>query len=105
MPMSQEVKALVLSSAMILLAYLMISRWKFPSSKMLHIHLHTFQLLFLTALVAIFIIYGLLYFFAPLLTGLSWGYLFLGWGLSIARLIAGKKSHTLEDFEPEEDED
>jgi CDP-diacylglycerol--serine O-phosphatidyltransferase len=29
----------------------------------------------------------------------------VGWTLSLIRLIAGKKSKTLEDFEPEEEED
>jgi len=35
---------------------------------------------------------------------LSWGYIVLAWILSTIRLIAGKKSKTLEDFEPEDED-
>lgn len=104
LPMSQETKAIVLTSVMVVLGYFMVSRWKFPSSKMLHIRLSTFQLVFLAVLFAIFVFYGVLYFFALLLTVFCWGYIFIAWGLSLARVIAGKKSKTLEDFEPDDDE-
>ena len=104
MPMSGEVRAMVLSSLMIILGYFMVSRWKFPSLKMLHFRVPSFQLLFLTVILAIFVLYGILYFFPAVLALIVWGYIVLGWILSIIRLIAGKKSKTLEDFEPERDE-
>jgi CDP-diacylglycerol--serine O-phosphatidyltransferase len=40
-----------------------------------------------------------------MLFGITWGYIVLGVILSVIRMIAGKKSKTLEDFEPEEEED
>ncbi len=104
MPMSGEMRAIVLSSLMIILGYFMVSRWKFPSLKMLHFRVPSFQLLFLTVILAIFVLYGILYFFPAVLALIVWGYIVLGWILSIIRLIAGKKSKTLEDFEPERDE-
>ncbi len=103
-PMSQETKAIVLSSIMIILGYFMVSRWKFPSSKALHFRVPSFQLVFVTVMLAIFIIYGVLYFFPLMLAVIVWAYVVLGWILSLIRLIAGKKSKTLEDFEPEQEE-
>ncbi len=103
-PISTEARALILSSLMIVLGYFMVSRWKFPSLKMLHFRVPSFQLLFLSVILAIFVLYGILYFFPMVLALIVWGYIVLGWILSIIRLIAGKKSKTLEDFEPERDE-
>ena len=103
-PMSQEVKAIALSSIMIVLGYFMVSRWKFPSSKALHFRVPSFQLVFVTVLLAIFIIYGVLYFFPLMLSVVIWAYVVLAWILSLIRLIAGKKSKTLEDFEPDQEE-
>lgn len=103
-PMSHEVNAIVLSSIMIILGYFMVSRWKFPSAKALHFRVPSFQLVFLTVILAIFIIYGVLYFFPVMLAAIMWCYVVLAWILSLIRLIAGKKSKTLEDFEPEQEE-
>jgi CDP-diacylglycerol--serine O-phosphatidyltransferase len=103
-PMSEETKAILLSSIMIILGYFMVSRWKFPSSKVLHFRVPSFQLVFLTVILAIFVIYGALYFFPLMLAAISWGYVVLAWVLSLIRLIAGKKSKTLEDFEPDQEE-
>jgi CDP-diacylglycerol---serine O-phosphatidyltransferase len=103
-PLSQESRAIILSSIMIVLGYFMVSRWKFPSSKVLHFRVPSFQLVFLTVIVAIFIIYGVLYFLPVMLAVITWGYILLAWVLSLIRVIAGKKSKTLEDFEPEQEE-
>ena len=102
--MSQETKAIFLSSIMIVLGYFMVSRWKFPSSKALHFRVPSFQLVFLTVILAVFIIYGVLYFFPLMLAVIMWCYVVLAWILSLIRLIAGKKSKTLEDFEPDQEE-
>lgn len=103
-PMSQEVKSITLSTIMIILGYFMVSRWKFPSSKALHFRVPSFQLVFLTVILAIFIIYGVLYFLPIMLAVVTWGYILLAWILSLIRVIAGKKSKTLEDFEPEQED-
>lgn len=103
-PLSQEVKSIILSSIMIVLGYFMVSRWKFPSSKALHFRIPSFQLVFITVIIAIFIIYGVLYFWPIMLAVITWGYIILAWILSLIRVIAGKKSKTLEDFEPEDEE-
>ncbi len=82
----------------------MVSRWKFPSLKTLHFKLPSVQLLLMMVIIAIFILYGILHFLPVVLLGVTWGYIILGVILSTIRLIAGKKSKTLEDFEPEDEE-
>ncbi len=104
LPLSQETKAIILSSIMIVLGYFMVSRWKFPSSKALHFRVPSFQLVFFTVILAVFVIYGVLYFLPVMLFAITWGYILLAWILSLIRLIAGKKSKTLEDFEPEQED-
>ncbi len=97
-------RAITLTCVMIVLGYFMVCRLKFPSLKMLHFRIPSFHLAFLTVVVAVFVLYGILYFFAEILALFAWSYVALALCLSIIRLIAGKKSKTLEDFEPEPDD-
>lgn len=103
--MHEEVRAIILVCTMIVLGYLMISRWKFPSIKTLHFRLPSFQLVFLTVIAAIFILYGILYYFPVMFLVSCFGYIMVAVILSIIRLIAGKKSPTLVDFEPDDEQD
>ena len=98
-------RALFLTAVMIVLGYLMVCRLKFPSSKALHFRIRSFHFAFLSVLVAVFTLYGVLYFFPLIFALVSWSYIVLSLILSIIRLIAGKKSKTLEDFEPEDDDE
>lgn len=97
-------RALVLTCLMFLLGYLMVCRLKFPSLKMLHFRVPSFHLAFVTVIAAVFILYGLLYLFPLVLALISWLYIITALILSLIRMIAGKKSKTLEDFEPEPDD-
>ncbi len=97
-------RAISLTSLMVLLGYLMVCRLKFPSLKMLHIRIPSFHLAFFSVIFAIFMLYGMLYFFSVIFVILSWSYIILALLLSLVRLMAGKKSKTLEDFEPEPDD-
>lgn len=101
---SEPARAWILFFVLSVCGYFMISRWKFPSLKSLHIRVASFQLVFLTVVSAVFIFYGILHHFAIVFFIITWVYLILAWVLSIIRLISGKKSKTLEDFEPEPDE-
>lgn len=94
----------ILSLALILLGYCMISRWKFPSIKTLEIRVASFPVVFLTVLGAVLIFYGILHYFALVFMVLSWSYVCIAWTLAIIRKIAGRKSKTLEEFEPEPDD-
>ncbi len=97
-------RSLLLASIMIILGYLMVCRLRFPSLKVLHFKIPSFHLAFLTVVIAVFILYGILYFFAEIFALVAWSYVALSLLLSFIRLIAGKKSKTLEDFEPEPDD-
>lgn len=102
--LSETARIWILSITLILLGYCMISRWKFPSVKNLEIRVSSFTKVILLVAAAVFILVGVLHFFAIVFVVLSWSYVLIAWTLSIIRLIAGKKSKTLEDFEPEPDD-
>lgn len=102
--LSSTFHAWLLAIVLFLLGYFMISRWKFPSIKNLEIRVKSFFTVFLTVVGAVLIFYGILHYFSLVFVALSWGYIFIAWILSIIRLIAGKKSKTLEDFEPDGDD-
>lgn len=102
---SEWLREWILFFALIILGYFMISRWKFPSLKNLHIRVKSFQVVFLTVMAAVFIFYGLLHHFPLIFFTVSWLYILIAGILSLIRIISGKKSKTLEDFEPEPDDD
>lgn len=101
---SEMAKTITLTSAMIILGYFMVSRLKFPSAKALHFRVPSFHLVFITVIVALFLLYGILYFFPITLIITTWSYIIIGWTLALIRLIAGKKSKTLQEYEPDEEE-
>lgn len=103
--LSEGMRAWFLFGILILIGYFMISRWKFPSLKTLHIRVASFQLVLLTVLTAVIIFYGILHHFPVVFAVVSWGYILVAWVLSIIRVISGKKSKSLEDFEPEPEDD
>lgn len=100
---SDTARAWVLSFTLILLGYCMISRWKFPSVKNfnLHVRVKSFQVVLWIVVCAVLLLYGLLHHFSLAFMIMTWSYVIVAWTLSIIRLIAGKKSKTLEEFEPE----
>ena len=101
---SDATRAWILIVAMFVLGYFMVSRWKFLSLKGLQIRVASFQLVFVTAVLAIFTFLGLLHHFALVFFIFAWAYVTVAWILSIIRVIAGRKSKTLEDFEPDEED-
>lgn len=103
--MSARTRAVILIGVLVVIGYFMVSRWKFPSAKALHFRVPSFYLVFITGVIAVLLLYGILDFFAEAFFIASWLYLIVAWSLSIARLIAGKRSKTLEDFEPDPEQD
>jgi len=101
---SETERLFLLVPSMAGLGYLMISRWKFPSAKTLHIRVAGFQTVFFTVLSAVIAFYGFIYHFAIIFAFLSWTYLLVSLLLSIIRITCGKKSKTLVDFEPESED-
>jgi CDP-diacylglycerol--serine O-phosphatidyltransferase len=103
-PINQNLQGIILACVMAVLGFFMVSKWKFPSLKALNLSMKPFPLVLSAVLVMGGLIFGGIYFFPVALLGISWGYFLVGGTLSLIRYIAGKKSKTLEDFEPEEEE-
>lgn len=101
---TDDIRAWILFAVMMILGYFMVSRWKFPSLKKLQIRVASFSVVFCTVIATVFIFYGLVNHFSVVFLIFSWGYVVIAWILSIIRLIAGRKSKTLEDFEPDEED-
>ncbi|NGX53152.1 MAG: hypothetical protein KR126chlam5_01465 [Candidatus Anoxychlamydiales bacterium] len=102
---SNPLRVIVLTVVNIVLGYLMVSRWKFPSLKRLNFRMPSFHLVFLAVLIAVFFLYGFFHYFSIAFAFISWSYILIAFILSLIRLIAGKKSKTLEDFDPDDDDD
>lgn len=102
---SNEMRVWMMIAQLVIVGYFMISRWKFPSLKTLHIRVTSFQLVFLTVVGAVVIFYGLLNHFALIFVICSWGYLIVAWILSMIRVIVGKRLKTLDDFDPDPEDD
>lgn len=98
-----EQRACLLSSAMVLLGYLMVSRWKFPSLKTLHVRVASFQLVAATVIFTVVLFYGLIYHFPVVFFSVSWLYIVTACVLSLWRKVVGKRSRLLADFEMDSD--
>ena len=102
--LTDETRAIVATVVFFVLGFFMISRWKFPSLKAFHIRVSSFQVVFLTVVIAALILIGVIHHFPFVLAGISWSYFLLGIVLSIVRIISGKRLKVLEDFEPDDEE-
>jgi CDP-diacylglycerol--serine O-phosphatidyltransferase len=101
---SEAIKAVSLSSVMLILGYFMVCRLKFLSLKSLKIRVPSFHLALIAVAITVGVLYGILHFFALVLALVSWGYILVALTLTVIRKIAGRKSKTLKEFEPEEDD-
>lgn len=102
---SNETRAWILFFQMLILGYFMISRWKFPSLKTLQFRVHSFERVFVIVVFTVFVLFfGVIQHFSVVFFMISWSYLIVAWILSIIRVISGKRSKRLEDFEPEPDD-
>ncbi|MCB1181201.1 MAG: phosphatidylcholine/phosphatidylserine synthase [Chlamydiia bacterium] len=105
LPFSVELRCGILTFAMMILGYFMVSRWKFPSVKALHFRVPSFYLVFATGIITVAVLYGILDYFALVFFILSWLYLFTGAAFAIIRRIVGKRSRALLEYEPEPEEE
>ena len=102
---TDDVRAIIAALVFVVIGFFMVSRWKFPSLKALHMRVSSFTVVALTAVVAVAILVGVWHHFPYVLAGIAWSYFILALLLSFVRLISGKKSSVLEDFEPEEEQE
>lgn len=99
-----EACAWILFFQMIVIGYFMISRWKFPGIKTLHVRVSSFQQVFLIVIFTVFVVfYGLMQHSSLVFVVISWSYILISWVLSLIRLMTGKRAKTLEEFELEPD--
>jgi len=103
--LSEKAHAIILFFTMIVLGYFMVSRWKFPSFKNLQLQVSSFRIVFMTVIATVCLFYGILNHFVVVFFVFSWLYIVIAWTLSLIRIMAGKKSSTLKEFEPEEEID
>ncbi len=99
--LSREGRAFLMFGVLIGLGYLMVSRWRFPAFNALRVRVSSFQIVFPTAMSAVFIFYGVLYHFATALLIISWAYVLVSFSLSMTRYFMGARAQTLAGFEPE----
>lgn len=102
---SETTRMFILFFGLLLIGYLMISTWRFPSAKALRIRVASFKMVFTTVLGAVFIFYGILHHFALMFFLFCWLYVLISLTLCLIRITTGKKSTSLEDFEPEPEEE
>ncbi len=81
--LSLTATTLILIGIMLLLSYLMVSKWRFPSLKALHMKVPSLQWMMGTVGIALALLYGMLYFFPLMAVVVSFSYLLIGWSLSI----------------------
>jgi CDP-diacylglycerol--serine O-phosphatidyltransferase len=103
--LSEHARAWVLFTALVMIGYFMISRWKFPSFKALNLKVTSFKIVFYTVILAVIFFYGILNHFPVTFFALSWAYVVVAWIFSILRVIAGRRTKALEDYEPEPDDE
>jgi CDP-diacylglycerol--serine O-phosphatidyltransferase len=99
-----EQRGFILLGTLVCMGYFMISRWKFPSLRALQWRISSFNLVLICAVTTVLSLYGLLHHFPFTLAFLAWTYVTIAWILACIRLVAGRQSKTLEDFEPEPEE-
>ena len=99
---SYHMRAITLTCLMILLGYLMVSKWNFPSLKSLHFRLPSFQLILFTALIAIFILFGVFYFLPIVLIVSSLGYILIGCILNVSHFFSKKSAKDCTNFDTDD---
>ena len=78
-------KVVLLSIAMTLLGYFMVSQLKFPSSRQLYFKVSNFRMVFLIVVAAMTFFYGVLHHFAAVFLAVCWGYILVSLLLSVKR--------------------
>jgi len=91
--------AVILACTMTITGLLMVSRLRFPSLKTFHIRVRSVSLILGAVIIALLLLYGILYFTPILFTILAVGYVCTGLALSLIRFIAGKKTSVLQDYD------
>jgi CDP-diacylglycerol---serine O-phosphatidyltransferase len=90
-PRSEIIQTIILSCIAIIVAYLMVSRIRFPSQKAFHLQRpFSFRYLLLGSILTISIFYGIFYSLAILLLAISWGYIAISLLIALSRFLTRK---------------
>lgn len=103
--MTPELMTGLMFFVMTILGYLMISRFRFPSLKSLHIKVSSFKIVFFSTLAALLLFFGIIHNFPLFFFTIAWLYPVVSLILSLVRKIAGNKTKSLADFDPTPEED
>ncbi len=90
--LGNSIDLIILCCTMLFVGYMMVSKWRFVSVKNLHLSSASFSLVFFSVMLAIFILYGLLYYISILLFVLSWGYIFLSFIANMRPSVRKKRN-------------
>lgn len=100
---SDLARIVVAIGAFFLLAYLMVSRWRFPSLKSINVRVKNVQLLIGVASISSVLLLLALNDFAVALFLISWGYVLIAWTIACVRLARGERTAALDDDKEEHD--
>ena len=89
--LSMTATTLILIALMLLLAYLMVSKWRFPSLKALHVRVPSMEMIMGTVALALALLYGVLYFFPLMAIVVSLSYVIIGWFFAVMRVVRARR--------------
>lgn len=96
LPFSDITQIVILLTITVIVAYLMVSRIRFPSQKAIHFQRPlSFRNLLLGSIFIIFVFYGLFHNLSILLLVISWGYIKISLLLALSRFCSRKKPTSL----------
>jgi CDP-diacylglycerol---serine O-phosphatidyltransferase len=96
-PTSDFVRGVVATAVFFFLAYLMVSRWRFPSLKSINVRVTNLQLVVGVASISSVILLLALNNFSVALFLVSWVYVLCAWLFACVRLAQGKREAALDD--------
>ncbi len=103
-PTSELVRSVVAIVVFFLLAYLMVSRWRFISLKAINVRVASLYLIVISASVTSVVLLLALNNFSAALFLISWGYVLGAWTLACVRLAQGKRLAALDESDEDEHE-
>lgn len=89
MTLRKDLTIVFFTFTMITLGYLMLSQWRFSSFKSLNFHVTTFPVIAMTGAAALFLFYGILYYFSWMFLAFAWTYLLLSIGFNVSAYFKG----------------
>lgn len=98
-PTTEEARGIVAISVFFALAYLMVSRWRFPSLKNINIKVSSLQLVVIIACISSILLFVALNNFSAALFFISWSYVLGAWTLACIRLAQGKRHAAIDENE------